>query len=72
MLRHTGKGRTYSHNLQLASILSGVAGLVNITGVLELNLLTTNVTGHFAYFSEELVLNNYGNEDFPFWNILFF
>lgn len=31
MFRHKGKGRTYAHNLKLASILSGVAGIVNIT-----------------------------------------
>jgi uncharacterized membrane protein YoaK (UPF0700 family) len=72
MFRHKGKGRTYSHNLKLASILSGVAGLVNITGVLELNLLTTNVTGHFAYFSEELVLKNYGMAFAYLFYILFF
>jgi len=59
MFRHKGKGRTYSHNLKLASILSGVAGIVNITGVLKLSTLTTNVTGHFAFFSEEFVLGNY-------------
>ncbi|WP_412850688.1 YoaK family protein [Chryseobacterium sp. PMSZPI] len=59
MFRHKGKGRTYSHNLKLASILSCVAGLVNITGVLSVSTLTTNVTGHFAYFSEELLLRNY-------------
>lgn len=59
MFRHKGKGRTYSHNLKLASILSGVAGIVNITGVLSVNKLTTNVTGHFAFFSEELFSENY-------------
>ncbi|MET3037574.1 YoaK family protein [Chryseobacterium sp. NRRL B-14859] len=59
MFRHKGKGRRYSHNLKLASILSGVAGLVNITGVLSVNSLTTNVTGHFAFFSEQLFLKNY-------------
>src|SRR5690606_39230462 len=57
MFRHKGKGRTYSHNLKLASILSGVAGTVNITGVLSVGTLTTNVTGHFAFFSEELFFN---------------
>lgn len=72
MFRHKGKGRTYSHNLKLASILSGVAGVVNITGVLELNLLTTNVTGHFAFFSEELVLKNYGMAFAYLFYILFF
>jgi len=59
MFRHKGAGRTYSHNLRLASILSGVAGTVNITGVLSVNTLTTNVTGHFAFFSQELFLQDF-------------
>lgn len=59
MFRHTGKGRTFLHNLKLASMLSGVAGLVNITGVLSLGVLTTNVTGHFAFFAEQLFLGGY-------------
>ena len=59
MFKHKGKSRTYIHNLRLASILSFVAGIVNITGVLSVKILTTNVTGHFAYFSEELSNKNY-------------
>ncbi|WP_134088606.1 YoaK family protein [Olivibacter sp. XZL3] len=59
MFRHKGKRRTYSHNIKLASILSCVAGLVNITGVLGINTLTTNVTGHFAFFSQQLFLKNH-------------
>lgn len=59
MFRHKGKSRTYIHNLRLASILSFIAGLVNIAGVLSVKTLTTNVTGHFAYFAEELVIGNY-------------
>ncbi|MGY3054681.1 uncharacterized membrane protein YoaK (UPF0700 family) [Pedobacter sp. UYEF25] len=72
MFRHTGRGRTYSHNLKLASILSGVAGIVNITGVLGLHTLTTNVTGHFAFFSEELSLNNFNIAFVYLGYILFF
>ncbi|CAD0218272.1 YoaK family protein [Chryseobacterium sp. JV274] len=72
MFRHKGKGRTYSHNLKLASILSCVAGLVNITGVLSVSTLTTNVTGHFAYFSEELLIKNYKMALFYLLYILFF
>ena len=52
MFRHKGKTRTFKHNLRLAALLSFIAGLVNITGVLFLNVLTTNVTGHFAFFAE--------------------
>ncbi len=59
MFKHKGKSRTYIHNLRLASILSFVAGIVNITGVLSVKTLTTNVTGHFAFFSEELSTKNY-------------
>ncbi|MEO8404764.1 MAG: YoaK family protein, partial [Chitinophagaceae bacterium] len=59
MFRHKGKSRTYIHNLRLASILSFVAGVVNITGVLSVKVLTTNVTGHFAYFTEELSVKHY-------------
>lgn len=54
MFRHKGKKRTYLHNLRLASMLSFIAGLVNVTGVLSVRTLTTNVTGHFAFFAEEL------------------
>lgn len=60
MFRHKGKSRTHIHNLRLASMLSFVAGIVNITGVLSVKVLTTNVTGHFAYFSEELYNKHYG------------
>ena len=61
MFRHTGRSRTYRHNLRLASILSFVSGLVNITGLLSIGTLTTNITGHFAFFSEEVILASYGN-----------
>jgi uncharacterized membrane protein YoaK (UPF0700 family) len=37
------------HNLQIASLLSSVAGLVNVAGFLAFERLTTNVTGHFAF-----------------------
>lgn len=60
MFRHEGTRRTYIHNLRLASILSFVAGIVNVTGVLSVKILTTNVTGHFAFFSEDMLLKNYG------------
>lgn len=59
MFRHKGKSRTYNHNLRLAAMLSFVAGMVNISGVMALSVLTTNITGHFAYFSEEIVLQKY-------------
>ncbi|HSD06242.1 YoaK family protein [Flavobacterium sp.] len=59
MFRHQGSNRTSKHNLRLAILLSFVAGTVNITGVLAVNTLTTNVTGHFAFFAEETTKHNY-------------
>src|SRR5690606_4064270 len=54
MFRHKGKYRTLRHNLRIASLLSFVAGMVNIVGFLAIHQLTTNVTGHFAFFVEEV------------------
>lgn len=59
MFRHKGIYRTFAHDLRLAILLSFVAGLVNITGVLALKTLTTNVTGHFAFFAEEVMRHDY-------------
>lgn len=54
MFRHKGKYRTLKHNLRIASLLSFVAGMVNIVGFLAIHQLTTNVTGHFAFFVDEV------------------
>ena len=59
MFRHKDKNRTFIHNLRLATLLSLVAGIVNITGVLAVRTLTTNVTGHFAFFAEEVMKHDY-------------
>lgn len=61
MFRHQGKARTLKHNLQIATVLSFVAGIVNVTGFLAIKELTTNVTGHFALFIFDL-------ENFEFWS----
>jgi uncharacterized membrane protein YoaK (UPF0700 family) len=54
MFRHQGKSRTLKHNLRIATILSFVAGIVNVTGFLAFSQLTTNVTGHFALFMRDV------------------
>ncbi|MBN7812202.1 DUF1275 domain-containing protein [Algoriphagus sp. H41] len=54
MFRHQGKNRTLRQNIQIATILSFVAGLVNVTGFLAYRQLTTNVTGHFALFINDV------------------
>src|SRR5690606_25810139 len=58
MFRHKGKNRTLKHNLRIASLLSFVAGMVNVAGFLAVQQLTTNVTGHFAFFVEEIYTLN--------------
>ncbi len=60
MFRHQGKSRTLKHNLRIATILSFVAGIVNVTGFLSFKQLTTNVTGHFALFINDVA-------HFEFW-----
>jgi hypothetical protein len=64
MFRHTGKSRTFIHNLKLASLLSFVAGTVNVSGFFSVHQLTTNVTGHFAFFADELIKKNYATSLF--------
>lgn len=59
MFRHRGQARTLVHNLKLASLLSFVAGIVNVTGFLSVQRLTTNVTGHFAYFADEVLKRHF-------------
>lgn len=54
MFRHQGKSRTLKHNLRIATVLSFVAGIVNVTGFLAIQQLTTNVTGHFALFINDV------------------
>lgn len=60
MFRHRGSKRTFQHNLRLAALLSAVAGIVNVAGLLSVHRLTTNVTGHFAFFAEEFSREQFG------------
>ncbi len=58
MFRHQGKSRDLKHNIGIASLLSFVAGIVNVVGFLAVQKLTTNVTGHFAFMVEEALKFN--------------
>jgi|SRR5690554_2403298 len=60
MFKHQGESRTAKHNLQIAIILSFVAGIVNVSGFLSIKELITHVTGHFAFFIYNLA-------DLKFW-----
>ncbi|MFM7022296.1 MAG: YoaK family protein [Flavobacteriales bacterium] len=59
MFRHKGNTRTLQHNLRLASLLSFVAGIVNVAGFLSVQRMTTNVTGHFAFLVDEVLHLNF-------------
>lgn len=72
MFRHKGNTRTLQHNLKLASLLSFVAGIVNVAGFLAVQRLTTNVTGHFAFFVDEIFKLNFWQGFIYFLYILFF
>ncbi|RYZ84855.1 MAG: DUF1275 domain-containing protein, partial [Proteobacteria bacterium] len=72
MFRHQGKTRTLSHNKKIASLLSFVAGVVNVAGFISVERLTTNVTGHFAYFVDEIFKMQFTASLVFFLYILFF
>lgn len=72
MFRHQGKTRTAKHNLQIASLLSFVAGLVNVSGFLSVQKLTTNVTGHFAFFVDAIFQYQFWSGFVYFLYIFFF
>lgn len=72
MFRHRGKTRTLTHNLRIASLLSFVAGVVNVAGFLAVQKLTTNVTGHFAFFVDEVFKLNLWEGFIYFLYIFFF
>jgi len=72
MFRHRGKTRTLTHNLRIASLLSFVAGVVNVAGFLAVQKLTTNVTGHFAFFVDEVFKLNFWEGVIYFLYIFFF
>ena len=72
MFRHQGKTRTAKHNLQIASLLSFVAGIVNVAGFLAVQKLTTNVTGHFAFFVDAVFQYQFWNGFVYFLYIFFF
>jgi uncharacterized membrane protein YoaK (UPF0700 family) len=72
MFKHQGTKRNLRHNLKIASLLSFVAGLVNVAGFLAVQKLTTNVTGHFAFFVDEVFKLNFKQGLIYFLYIFFF
>lgn len=58
--------------MRIASLLSFVAGVVNVAGFLAVQKLTTNVTGHFAFFVDEVFKLNFWQGLIYFLYIFFF
>lgn len=72
MLRHLGNRRNFRHNIKLAAILCLTAGFVNIAGLLAFAVLTTNVTGHVAFFAENLAQGDFrGARIIGLWMLMF-
>lgn len=59
MFRNKVKTRTLKDDIRIASLLSFIAGIVNVAGFLAVQRLTTNVTGHFAFFIDEVYKFNF-------------
>jgi len=59
MFRNKVKTRTLNDDIRIASLLSFIAGIVNVAGFLAVQRLTTNVTGHFAFFIDEIYKLNF-------------
>ena len=73
MFRTSRRLRSFRQNLLLAVFLSTTAGLVNSIGLLSLGVLTTNVTGHFAFLAESLTNpTRYGAADYLLFILSFF
>jgi len=72
MFIHQGRKRTARHNMQIASLLSFVAGTVNVAGFLAVAAMTTNITGHFAFFADEILNLNFWQSFIYFLYIFFF
>lgn len=72
MFRQKGKSRTYKQNKKIAALLSLIAGIVNVTGILAVMELTTNVTGHFGFLVEHAFKLEFSESLAYFLYVLFF
>lgn len=72
MFRKIGKYRSYGDNLRLAGFLTTTAGIVNVASLMAFYVLTTNVTGHMAIFSEEITKGHWHQVQVVFlWMLMF-
>jgi uncharacterized membrane protein YoaK (UPF0700 family) len=58
MVRREGSKRDHSSNLQIAAVTAVAAGMVNVASVMAFFTFSSNITGHMAIFSEEIIRGN--------------
>jgi len=73
MLKRSKADRTLKENLMLASSTAMVSGMTNVTSVLAFLVFTSNVTGHVANLSKNIVEQDFGEIlIFVLWLFMFF
>lgn len=72
LFTHSEDQNRHVANFRMASLLSCTAGMVNVSGFLMANYLTTNVTGHFAYFVDEVIAFDWAKGWFYLSLVVFF
>lgn len=73
MLRKFSTNRTITQNIQLGGITAFAAGMVNVASVTAFFAFTSNVTGHFAIFAEEIAKGHWHQAGVvAAWLMLFF
>ncbi|MCC5929749.1 MAG: DUF1275 domain-containing protein [Cyclobacteriaceae bacterium] len=58
MVRREGSKRDHRSNLQIAAVTAIAAGMVNVASIMAFFTFSSNVTGHMAIFSEEIIRGN--------------
>lgn len=73
MLRKYSNHRTQEDNLKLGALTALSAGMVNVVSVIIFFSYTSNITGHYAVFAQEIAQGNiYQSAVVLLWILLFF
>ncbi|WP_126973335.1 YoaK family protein [Gynurincola endophyticus] len=73
MLRKYSTHRTHSDNMKLGGLTAFSSGMVNVISLIVFFAFTSNVTGHFAIFAQEIAKGNwYQATVVLLWILLFF
>jgi uncharacterized membrane protein YoaK (UPF0700 family) len=73
MLRKYSTHRTHQDNLKLGGLTAFSAGMVNVISLIVFFAFTSNVTGHFAIFAQEIAKGNWFQAAVVLmWVLLFF